>query len=146
MACGIFRDQGLNPCPLLWQVDSYPLYHQRSPNRNYILKAASPHTSTQGGVRASTYECGVGPQIVHDTNPDHRCTHLTFTLSCCLKYLPLQCTKAPVLEKRAGHNTRVAIYLKTKTKQLLKTFSLKKTKTKKTFSLTKRLRYSEWSI
>ena len=27
-ACGIFLDQGLNPCPLHWQVDSYPLYHQ----------------------------------------------------------------------------------------------------------------------
>ena len=31
MACGIFLDQGLNPCPLHWQVDSYPVYHQRSP-------------------------------------------------------------------------------------------------------------------
>ena len=29
-ACGNFPDQGLNPCPLHWQVDSYPLYHQRS--------------------------------------------------------------------------------------------------------------------
>ena len=30
-ACGIFLDQASNPCPLHWQVDSYPLYHQRSP-------------------------------------------------------------------------------------------------------------------
>ena len=30
MTCGIFPDQGLNPCPLYWQVDSYPLYHQGS--------------------------------------------------------------------------------------------------------------------
>ena len=29
-ACGIFLDQGLNPCPLHWQVDSYPLCHQGS--------------------------------------------------------------------------------------------------------------------
>ena len=29
--CGIFLDQGLNPCPLRWQADSYPLYHQGSP-------------------------------------------------------------------------------------------------------------------
>ena len=28
VACGIFLDQGSNPCPLHWQVDSYPLYHQ----------------------------------------------------------------------------------------------------------------------
>ena len=29
-ACGIFLDQGLNPCPLHWQVDSLPLSHQGS--------------------------------------------------------------------------------------------------------------------
>ena len=27
----IFLDQGSNPCPLHWQVGSYPLYHQGSP-------------------------------------------------------------------------------------------------------------------
>ena len=27
----IFQDQGLNPCVLPWQVDSYPLRHQGSP-------------------------------------------------------------------------------------------------------------------
>ena len=30
-ACGIFPDQGSNLCPLHWQSDSYPLYHQGSP-------------------------------------------------------------------------------------------------------------------
>ena len=30
-AYGIFRDQESNPCPLHWQVDSYPLGHQGSP-------------------------------------------------------------------------------------------------------------------
>ena len=30
VACGVFPDQGWNPCPLHWQVDSYPLYHQGS--------------------------------------------------------------------------------------------------------------------
>ena len=29
-ACGIFPDQGSNPCPLHWQVDSLPLSHQGS--------------------------------------------------------------------------------------------------------------------
>ena len=33
MACGIFPDQGSNPCPLHWQADSQPLYHQGSPIR-----------------------------------------------------------------------------------------------------------------
>ena len=31
-ACGIFPDQGSNPCPLHWQADSQPLHHQGSPN------------------------------------------------------------------------------------------------------------------
>ena len=31
MACGIFPDQGLNPCSLNWQADSQPLHHQGSP-------------------------------------------------------------------------------------------------------------------
>ena len=30
-ACGIFPDQGSNPCPLRWQADSQPLCHQGSP-------------------------------------------------------------------------------------------------------------------
>ena len=30
-ACGIFPDQWLNPHPLHWQANSYPLYHQGSP-------------------------------------------------------------------------------------------------------------------
>ena len=29
-ACGIFTDQGSNPCPLHWQADSQPLRHQGS--------------------------------------------------------------------------------------------------------------------
>ena len=35
MACGIFPDQGSNPCPLYWQADSQPLHHQGS--RSHIL-------------------------------------------------------------------------------------------------------------
>ena len=33
-ACGIFPDQGSNPCPLHWQADSQPLRHQGSPQSN----------------------------------------------------------------------------------------------------------------
>ena len=33
-ACGIFPDQGSNPCPLHWQADSQPLRHQGSPPRS----------------------------------------------------------------------------------------------------------------
>ena len=31
VVCGIFPNQGLNPCPLHWQADSLPLSHQGSP-------------------------------------------------------------------------------------------------------------------
>ena len=31
VACGIFPNQGSNPCPLYWQADSQPLNHQGSP-------------------------------------------------------------------------------------------------------------------
>ena len=31
-ACGIFPDQGSNPCPLHWQADAQPLRHQGNPS------------------------------------------------------------------------------------------------------------------
>ena len=36
MAHGIFLDQGSNPSPLHWQVDSQPLSHQGSPSLPYF--------------------------------------------------------------------------------------------------------------
>ena len=41
VACGIFPDQGSNPCPLRWQADSQPLRHQGSPAR-YIFVIKCP--------------------------------------------------------------------------------------------------------
>ena len=35
MACGIFPDQGSNPCLLHWQADSQPLHHQGSPTMTF---------------------------------------------------------------------------------------------------------------
>ena len=35
--CGIFPDQGSNLCPLHWQADSYPLYHQGSPLIHFLF-------------------------------------------------------------------------------------------------------------
>ena len=37
-ACGIFPDQGLNPCPLHWQADSQPLRHQGIPLLYILIK------------------------------------------------------------------------------------------------------------
>ena len=42
-ACGILPDQGLNPCPLHWQVDSQPLHHQGSP-KNKLFNIAHVDT------------------------------------------------------------------------------------------------------
>ena len=39
-ACGIFPDQGSNPCPLHWQADSQPLRHQGSP-RPFLLNVSA---------------------------------------------------------------------------------------------------------
>ena len=39
-ACGIFPDQGSNPCPLHWQADSQPLRHQGSPKSVTFNKRA----------------------------------------------------------------------------------------------------------
>ena len=35
--CGIFPDQGSNPCPLHWQADSQPLRHQGSPMLSFFI-------------------------------------------------------------------------------------------------------------
>ena len=43
-ACGIFPDKGVNPCPLYWQMDSYPLDHQTSPNMNLLSWTVSMPT------------------------------------------------------------------------------------------------------
>ena len=36
-ACGIFPDQGSNPCPPHWQTDSQPLSHQGSPYEGFFV-------------------------------------------------------------------------------------------------------------
>ena len=36
-ACGIFPDQGSNPCPLHWQADSQPLRHRGSPVGRFLI-------------------------------------------------------------------------------------------------------------
>ena len=41
VACGIFPDRGLNPCPLHWQADSQPLRHQGSPGSCFFIHSAS---------------------------------------------------------------------------------------------------------
>ena len=46
-ACGIFPDQGSNPCPLHWQADSQPLCHQGSPHMQFLAPNCSTHPFPQ---------------------------------------------------------------------------------------------------
>ena len=48
-ACGIFPDQGSNPCPLHWQADSQPLRHQGSPHTNHFLNV-TPYCCHQNWI------------------------------------------------------------------------------------------------
>ena len=47
-ACGIFPDQGLNPCPLHWQADPQPLRHQGSTWRKYFKVWSLPLNTSVG--------------------------------------------------------------------------------------------------
>ena len=44
-ACGIFSDQGSNPCSLHWQADSQPLRHQGSPTMIFFKCTVPPDLS-----------------------------------------------------------------------------------------------------
>ena len=46
-ACGIFPDQGSNPCPLHWQADSQPLHHQGSPRYSFLKNLLKVYFSLQ---------------------------------------------------------------------------------------------------
>ena len=71
-ACGIFPDQGSNPCPLHWQADSQPLRHQGSPQQTFIN---SKYLSGIGLVRRKKYVVEFGklfknnPSSLFSTNP-----------------------------------------------------------------------------
>ena len=43
-ACGIFPDQGSNPCALHWQADSQPLCHQGSPGYAFLMIGSTKNT------------------------------------------------------------------------------------------------------
>ena len=50
-ACGIFPDQGLNPCPLHWQADSQPLRHQGSPEAQSLNHWTSREVPAMKGFK-----------------------------------------------------------------------------------------------
>ena len=52
-ACGIFPDQGSNPCPLHWQADSQPLRHQGSLTCIFLKGLEQRRISIELGSRSS---------------------------------------------------------------------------------------------
>ena len=64
-ACGVFLDQGPNPCPLHWQADSYPQCHQRSPRLYSSL--LYPHTEER---RYTKNPCALPVRSPFPENPD----------------------------------------------------------------------------
>ena len=88
-ACGIFPDQGSNPCPLHWQADSQPLRHQGSPTSSSYKDTsrhglsplppdltlstpakAPPQDTATSGVRASVH---LGGHIWSTARPQQPC-------------------------------------------------------------------------
>ena len=71
VACGIFPDQGSNPCPLHWQADSQPLRHQGSPQ--YVLlnekKAMCPRAALVLDLKCQ--DCNPNPAIYWTGTPMH---------------------------------------------------------------------------
>ena len=61
VACGIFPDQGSNPCPLHWQADSQPLRHQGSPI--YTLFIHQLYFNKAGGKESEPKTVSQGPPI-----------------------------------------------------------------------------------
>ena len=63
VAYGIFPDQGSNPCPLHWEVDSLPLDHQGSLELDSGVKGWG-NTSKQYGMRQESARiCNQGSPV-----------------------------------------------------------------------------------
>ena len=54
-ACGIFPDQGSNPCPLHWQADSQPLRHQGNPPYAFLTRFEEIKDSVLFSTFSSTF-------------------------------------------------------------------------------------------
>ena len=67
MACGIFADQGSNPCLLHWQVNSLPLSHHGSPAQHSIEEAGVQSPEFINGrasfIDSQAYELSIAPCI-----------------------------------------------------------------------------------
>ena len=80
--CGIFPDQGSNPCPLHWQADSQPLRHQGSPVHLFLFTTFYMVSTYQTVQRWSL----LVEKLLFDSNATntHNHIHHFFRLAWCL--------------------------------------------------------------
>ena len=64
--CGIFPDQGLNPCPLHWQADSQPLCQQGSPGCWFERCSRAPGSLSNVCFRLTEFEDTPTSQLTVD--------------------------------------------------------------------------------
>ena len=83
-ACGIFPDQGSNPCPLHWQAGSQPLHHQGSP-KNAVSSWHTQMEWTAYELASSHYELSSLPRQRSCCPP---CASPRGKLSCMSPHLP----------------------------------------------------------
>ena len=63
VACGIFPDQGSNPCSLHWQADSQPLRHQGSPPMVFLLQQPKETKTLREPRRKELAELGENREL-----------------------------------------------------------------------------------
>ena len=62
-ACGIFPDQGSNPCPLHWQAGSQPLRHQGSPSCYFFKSLKQRSLGQLGAAQAGSLSSHVAGKV-----------------------------------------------------------------------------------
>ena len=63
LICGSFPDQGLNQCPLQWQVDSSPLDHQAGKSLHSLLNSSTPKQSTSSSNSLDHHDWNEGKYV-----------------------------------------------------------------------------------
>ena len=70
--CGIFSDQGLSPCTLYWQVDSYPLHYQGSLLQIFKKSLTTDHMDRNLDIRSVLLVIGLKMCIWQPEGQSHK--------------------------------------------------------------------------
>ena len=83
-ACGIFPDQGSNPCPLHCQADSQPLRHQGSPTLFFLILSVTGYV---GHEERTHHADASSPRLYHPHPLSLSNSHpFPTTIICCLMH------------------------------------------------------------